>query len=212
MTIRFLLVCEGSSDAALIPHISKMVFQSGHSDPQGQAWPRSGSLADKIREALQFSSPCDLLLVHRDADASQKTRSAGAERRYAEIEEAVRDSGFTEPWVGIVPVRMTESWLLVDPSAIRYVAGRPLSNTPLDLPLLGRVELEPDPKARLVEALVTASGTNGRRRKRFIENIPTLRHQLLQDLPVGGPLEQVPSWVRFRADLLVALRRIESSV
>jgi hypothetical protein len=100
---------------------------------------------------------------------------------------------------------MTESWLLVDETAIRYVAGCPRSNTSLDLPPLRRVELESDPKGRLEQALLAASSKSGRRLRRFERDIPTLRRQLLNDLPVGGPLEQVPSWVRFRDDLIAAL-------
>ncbi len=210
MTVRFLLVCEGSSDAALIPHISRLLIHYGQPDPEGSHWSKSGPLIGKIQEGLSFYGDCDLLFLHRDADSDLETQSAGPKRRHTEIYEAVRDSGFTRNWVGIVPVRMTEAWLLVNESSIRYVAGRPRSNTPLDLPSLRLVEHEPDPKARLTEALITASGTSGRDRKRFIRAIPSLRHQLLQDLPVGGLLEQVPSWVRFREDLIAALTRHKS--
>ena len=201
MKVRFLLICEGSSDTSILPHIEKLLFLFGLSDIEGDYWAKSGRLVDKIQDGLRYFGNCDLLLVHRDADSDQETQSAGAGRRYREICEAVGDSGFTGNWMGIVPVRMTETWLLVDESAIRYVAGRPRSDTPIDLPPLRLVEHEADPKTRLAEALVAASGTTGRKRKRFIEAIPSLRHQLLQDLPIGGPLEQVPSWVRFRNDL-----------
>ena len=69
MTLRFLLVCEGSSDAALIPHISRLLLKFGLLDPQGISWNRSGPLVDKISEGLRHSGGCDLLLVHRDADS-----------------------------------------------------------------------------------------------------------------------------------------------
>ena len=205
MTFRFLLVCEGSSDAALIPHIRRLLIRFEQTDPEGSYWARPNPLADKIREGLHHSGGCDLLFVHRDADASQETRSAGPERRYAEIDAAVRDSGYIGAWVSIVPVRMTESWLLLDESAIRRVAGRPQSNTPLDLPPPNCVESEPAPKSRLQQALITANGASGRRLQKFRRDLPRLRHQLLNDLPVGGMLEQVPSWMRFRSDLSTAL-------
>jgi hypothetical protein len=144
-------------------------------------------------------------MIHRDAEASRETHSAGPERRYAEIEEAVRDSGFAGTWVGIVPVRMTESWLILDETAIRRVAGRPHEDISLDLPSPSRVEREANPKGLLFDALMIASRKSGRRLRRFERDIPALRRQLLQDLPAGGPLEQVPSWVRFRKDLLAAL-------
>ena len=201
MTLRFLLVCEGSSDSALIPHISRLLLQSGHFDPQGQSWTRSGSLANKIREGLQFSGFCDLLFVHRDADSDVETSSAGPERRYAEIEEAVHDSGFDGPWVGVVPVRMTESWLLLDEIAIRRFAGNLNGSNPMYLPAQTQVENESDPKGCLEKALVAASGLSGRHLRSFRRDIPELRRLLLEELPVGGSLEQVPSWVRFRDDI-----------
>lgn len=205
MTLRFLLVCEGSSDAALIHHISRLLLQSGHSDPQGQSWTRSGPLADKIREGLRFSGPCDLLLVHRDADSNVETPSAGPERRRQEISSAVINSGFQGPWAAIVPVQTTESWLLIDEPAIREIAGRRAGVSSLELPLLNRIEDVPNPKYRFWKALIAASGLSGRHLRRFERDMPALRYQLLQDLPVGGPLEQVPSWVRFRDDLLASL-------
>ena len=209
MTLRFLLVCEGSSDAALIPHISKLLLQNGQSDPQGIDWARSGSLADKIREGLFFSGACDLLFVHRDADSDEESRSAGPNRRANEIEAAVRDSGCDIPWVAIVPVRMTESWLLLDDSAIRQRAGRPNGNAPLGLPSQMQVESESDPKGCLEQALLAASETSGRKRRQISRDFPNDRRLLLGDLPVGGPLEQVPSWVRFRDNLLAALANME---
>lgn len=205
MTLRFLLVCEGSSDAALIHHISRLLLKNGHSDPQGQSWTRSGPLVNKIREGLQFSGPCDLLLVHRDADSNVETPSAGPERRHREILCAVRDSGFQGPWVAIVPVHATESWLLLDEPAIRQIAGHRAGVSSLELPLSNRVEDVTNPKDRLWKALVAASGLSGRHLRRFERDMAALRHQLLYDLAIGGPLEQVSSWVRFRNDLLAAL-------
>ena len=211
MTLRFLLVCEGSSDSALIGHISRLLIQNGQLDPQGVARTGSKPLPDKIREGLRYSGACDFLLIHRDADADSETQSAGPKRRAKEIADAVRDSGYSGIWVGIVPVRMTEAWLLLDESAIRTVAGRPRSNVPLDLPSPNQVESEADPKAILEQILITASETSGRKRNIFRRDISSLKHRLLVDLPVGGPLEQVPSWVRFRDDLLAALASMDSS-
>ena len=73
-----------------------------------------------------------MLFVHRDADSSQESSSAGPERRYDEVARAVADASYDGAWVGIVPVRMTEAWLLLDESAIRRVAGRPHGDEPLD--------------------------------------------------------------------------------
>ena len=201
MTLRFLLVCEGSSDAALIPHISKLLLQNGQSDPQGIAWTRSGPLPNKIRGGLEYSGACDLLLVHRDADSQEDTRSAGPQKRVEEIRSAVGQSEVDIPWAGVIPVQTTESWLLLDESAIRRAAGKPSGSVPLSLPTQTQVEGESDPKGCLERALLAASETSGRRREKFVRDIPHMRRTLLEELPVGGQLLQVPSWVRFRDDL-----------
>ena len=210
MTIRFLLVCEGSSDAALISHISRMLLQFDHSDPQGVSWTRSGLLVDKIQQGLEHSGGCDLLLVHRDADSDIDTARAGPGKRYEEIAEAIARSEYIGPWAGIVPVHMTETWLLLEPSAIRRVAGKPNGTVPLGLPERGEVERESNPKGCLEQALISASETTGRRLKKLRRDLPHLRRLLLEDLPAGGSLESVPSWVRFRNDLSVAAAGVES--
>ena len=135
---------------------------------------------------------------------------APAQKRRQEISEAVGDSGFKGPRVGIVPVQTTESWLLLDETEIREIAGRPTGVVSLDLPTWNRIEYISDPKYALHQALIVASETAGKRRRNFMRDIPILRQQLLDNLPIGGPLEQVPSWVRFRDDLQEALDFITS--
>ena len=208
MTIRFLLVCEGSSDAALVQHIRRMLVEYGQSDPEGMSWHKGRQLTDKIQGGLQHAGDIDLLLVHRDADASEETPSAGPQRRYDEIIQSVSDSGYGGAWVGIVPVRMTEAWLLLDEAEIRRVAGRPKSEEPLRLPSPTQVENCANPKQRLAKALTIASGASGRRLRRLQRDLPQFRHQLLGNLSIGGLLEQVPSWVRFRDDLQKALHEL----
>ena len=212
MTLRFLLVCEGSSDTALIPHIRRLLVQYGQTDPEGNYWTRGNLLAEKIQEELQHSGDCDLLLLHRDAGAYQETRDAGPERRYDEIRRAVSEAGYTGAWVGIVPVQMTEAWLLLDEPAIRKVAGRPHSNAPLGLPPPNQVESDSDPTGRLAEALIVASGASGRRLRRFERDLPQIHRQLLEGLPPGGLLEQVPSWVRFRDELETELNTLQNDL
>ena len=68
MTVRFLLVCEGSSDTSLVAHIEKLLLHYGLSDLKGDHWAKSGSLMHKIRDGLKHFGDCDLLFVHRDAD------------------------------------------------------------------------------------------------------------------------------------------------
>ena len=199
--MRFLFVCEGSSDEPLADHIQRLLIEYGQPDPDGEPWRYGRRVADKIRQGLRAAGVPDLLFVHRDAD------NAGAEARYREIEAAVRrEAQDGTSWIGVVPVRMTEAWLLLDEAAIRDVVGKPDGRAPLDLPAPGRAERVADPKERLRDVLLTASGNRGRRRRKFDQEFPRLRRRLLQDLPIGGELERLESWSRFRDDTIRALR------
>ena len=203
--MRFLFVCDGSSDACLVDHIQRLLIDLGQPDPDGDTWHHGSRVADKVQAALRASDRgFDLLFVHRDAEG------AGAEARYREIERAVRDVTQDGPlWRGVVPVHMTEAWLLLNEAAIRNVAGKPHGRTPLCLPAPGHVEQEADPKRRLKNALLAASENRGRRRRKFAAEFPRLRRQLLQDLPIGGALERLGSWMRFRDDTADALRELD---
>lgn len=204
--MRFLLVCEGSSDAALREHILNLVDGYTLTTPEGEVWHRStgGGLANKIRNGFDNFGNFDLLFVHRDTD------NARVETRHAEIAGAIQESGYAGPWVGIVPVRMTEAWLLSDEFAIRRAAGKPQGKTPLDLPHPRDIERVSDPKGVLATALLKASESRGRRRRKSDREFPRLRRQLLQNLYPGGALEQVPSWARFRDDTVAALRELRA--
>lgn len=191
--MRFVLVCEGSSDAALASHIQRLLAQCGCANPRGDVFHRGSRVAQKVGEAVKLSSDLDLLFVHRDAN------NAGAERRYLQIKEAVENTLPTASrWVAVVPVRMTEAWLLLDEAAIRKVVGKPNGRQPLDLPSPRHVEGVPDPKDVLRQAMLAAVATTGRRRRKFKQEFPRLRRSLLEDLPIGGKLEALPSWRAFR--------------
>ena len=203
MAIRFLLVCDGSSDIGLGNHIQDLLVQCGAFEVDWTSSYVGRRLVDKIRLGLRQSGDPNLLFVHRDAEASEPNR------RYEEIATAVSEVGFSGQWVALVPKRMTEAWLLLDGPAIREIVGRPRGTEPLNLPSPRDVESDVNPKERLRRALLAASAPRGRRRlKRFNANWENYRNQLLENLPVGGPLEQLASWTRFRDDTVVALNRI----
>ena len=196
MTIRFLLICEGSSDAALVSHIQALLIDCGASEADDVASYRGRRVSDKVRIGLQYDRSVNLLFVHRDADTMDP------DTRYDEIREGVTEAGYDGRWVGVVPVRMMEAWLLADEAAIRRVAGRPRGTEPLDLPVPDELENIPDPKETLREVLMKAGAPRGvRRRKRLKADFGNLRKQLAENLPPGGSLEQVAAWARFRDDV-----------
>ena len=101
MTIRFLLICEGSSDTALVSHIQALLIDCGASRPMDLH--HIADAADKVRIWLQYNRGVNLLFIHRDADKMDP------DTRYDEIREAVTAAGYDGRWVGVVPVRMMEA-------------------------------------------------------------------------------------------------------
>ena len=204
MVVACLLVCEGSSDAPLVSHIQRLLDKFGCHSSVFDVSTSGRRLVDKVRNGLSRASYYDLLFVHRDADR------AGVDARYREIDEAVQQSGYGGSWVGIVPVRTTEAWLLLDETAIRNIVRNLNGRIRLNLPSPAEAERLADPKSALRSAMLFAAGVHGRKRRELARELPNLRNRLLENLPIDGLLEQVPSWVRFRDDTVAALQAMSS--
>lgn len=202
MVMRFLLVCEGATDIPLASHIQRLLVAVGRQHVDFEISTVGRTLVDKVRNGLRLSPRVDLLFVHRDAD------NMGWEVRRSEIEQAVREAGFQKPWVPVVPVRMTEAWLLLDEVAIRRAVRKPDGRQIITLPAPSEIERRANPREILNTALLDASEMRGRRRTGLRQDLPTLRRNLLATLPIGGPLEQLESWRHFRDDTFTALDRI----
>ncbi|MEY4570277.1 MAG: hypothetical protein RLZZ398_1716 [Verrucomicrobiota bacterium] len=165
--LRFTLVAEGTSDRVLIPilrwmllrHHRNFEWMGQFADLQELPKPPR-TLPQKIATASELF-PADVIFIHRDSD-----RVPPANRR-KEITEAI-ESLTRSParhCVPVIPVRMTEAWLLVSENALRGASGNLNGRIPLKLPASQNLERIPDPKKVLQTLLVEASGLSGRRRK-----------------------------------------------
>lgn len=199
--IQFTLFADGSTDRALLPLLRWLIRETHRPDtiaheflsrPQFRA---DLSFAQRLHTALDIA-PCDILFIHRDAEKQ------ASQLRYEEVASAVASLSELRgkvPHVCVVPVRMTEAWLLAEEAAIRKAAGRPNSAEPLDLPKLNRIENEPDPKAMLYGLLREASGKRGRRRKSFdVREAAALVPEFITSF---APLRQLSAFARLEADL-----------
>ena len=136
----------------------------------------------------------DILFVHRDAE------SVSRELRCEEIP--------SEPGriVRVVPVRMTEAWLLIDAPALRSAAGNPNGRAPLELPPLSRLETLPDPKRALHSLILDASELSGARRRSRLKRDMARRVERLASLITDfGPLRRLPAFLAFEAEAHQAL-------
>lgn len=200
--LRYTLVSDGSSDASLLPIMSWLLRENGVTIAIQATWADlrrlrypAKTLSEKIQRAQELY-PCDLLFIHRDGEAQPR------QQRLTEIHAAVNDRQLSTekvPFICIIPIRMTEAWLLFNESAIRHAAGNRSGQQKLTLPPLTKVESVADPKDLLYEALKTASGLNGRRLKQFRPNQHARRvAELIDDF---SPLRDLPAFAAVEADI-----------
>ncbi len=203
------LLSEGSSDKVLIPILEWLMRKHTPQTPSSVEWvdllrcPRKPStMIEKITAALDLYR-CHVLFVHRDSDGPDP------ENRYGEIRDAIASlphGSRLPPYVCVVPIRMTEAWLLTDEAAIRNAAGNPNGTVPLTLPSLQRVETIPDPKEKLNDLLRIASQLHGRRLKRFKDDLCVQRVAgCMNDFQ---KLRTLSAFQRLESDLIATIRQL----
>ena len=165
LELRYTLLCDGSSDRRLLPIVT-WVLRQHTTLPIAPAWAdfrflarRPSTLQERAIAAIEYY-PATSLLIHRDAEAATR------DQRINEIAEAVEGLAIPD-YVCVIPVRMQEAWLLFDEAAIRQAAGNPNGRRSLSLPSLQRLELVPNPKELLLQALRDASELGSRRLATF---------------------------------------------
>ncbi len=211
--LRYTLVTDGPSDQLLKHPIEWLLAKLTSLDFDGE-WANPSSLlqrsgpdavssarkkpqkdlplATRLGPALE-SYPCQLVFIHRDAERGPR------EDRVTEIVRALGRLSSPPPAVCVVPVRMTEAWLLFNEQALREAAGNPNGQMNLVLPTTKRLESLPDPKQILRELLEKASGLNRRRLKRF--RWSQARQRLAELIDDYSPLEQLLAFRSLKSDL-----------
>jgi len=202
MTLRYVLIADGSSDAVLHAVIRWSLRQQAPNLAIGESptlLRRHRPPGDTYLEALDIWQP-DLVVFHRDAEAIDPRV------RRAELPQEGR-------LVPLIPVRMTEAWLLFDEAAIRAAAGRPRGREPLMLPKLSQLEGRADPKELLEGALIEAAGSpSGRALRRLREDLGMLKHRVAENIEDFTPLRALSAFAQWEADLSAALRGLGITV
>ena len=202
MTLRALLLADGPSDLPLAMHLEALCADHGREVQVTPIDPRrlgldGRTVEDRLRIVLAQDVEPDFVFIHRDAEAQSP------DDRIAEVKRGATAAGISvETVVPVVPVRMTEAWLLLDEMEIRRVSGRPSSTNALGLPSAGQAENIADPKALLRKALLKAGDPSGKRRRRqFERDFGRHRALLLQRLDPRGPVTKLSAWQRLDADV-----------
>lgn len=168
-TLKITLLGDGSSDRCLLAHILWTIGSHIRAEtvvePTFMSIPQTSDgrdLKSRVVATLQ-EAPCNILFIHRDAERESH------HVRLSEIKKALNNT--EDISVPIIPVRMTEAWLLFDSSAIRHAADNPNGKIQLNIPRLQDIERVADPKKELEGLLCVASEKSGRRLAQFKRDI-----------------------------------------
>lgn len=205
-SIRYTLLADGPSDRCLVRIINWLLETIPAMTQVGVIaqvadfrWLRNppAMLAEKMRCSVKLY-PCDVLFVHRDAEREPR------EKRIAEINQAVEEAR-VQLHIPVIPVRMTEAWLLIDEQAIRRAADNPNGAVALELPPLTTLEQLPDPKAMLRGLLVAASEKTGRRLDQFRRDLNHRVQRVAQLIGDFVPLRALSAFRAFERETVAVL-------
>ncbi len=189
--LRVSLIGDGSSDRCLWPVIVWSVHDRFGAEVEIASAgfvARAGQAPVEILEQVLHQDDPDLVVFHRDAEGE-------------EPEIRLREIPSQERVVPVIPVRMTEAWLLFDAAAIARAADNP-SFTGMNLPRLARVESLPDPKEALNALLIEASDLSGNRtRQRFHRDLGMRRAWVADYIESFAPLRELSAFRAFETAL-----------
>lgn len=206
--IRFALLSEGTSERPLVDHLVTLCVREGFSAtgewPDLRRFAAGKNVASQLHCLIDLDDRFDLVFIHRDADA----------RSDAHVRAIVQEGATLLPnrirAVPVIPIQEIEAWLLLDEQAILRAARNIKGREPLDLPKVGRIEDRATPKEVLIDALEKAAKP-GSDRKAIRGDFPRLRRELLQNLDLDGPINQLTAWQQLLRDLKAALAELPSS-
>ena len=209
--LKITLISDGSSDATLLQVIKwsisqlylELPVQCKYADFRNLKHKiRTGDIATRIKVADQLF-PFDLCFYHRDAESNDIKKIV--KLRKWEIQEHV-PAEYKDTVVCLVPVRMMESWLLIDELAIKSAACNSNYTQRLNMPSLRQIETLPDPKSTLHSLLKEAKNSSKRRLKSF--NVEAAVHDVSTYIEDFSPLKSLQAYHLFEEDLKAALERL----
>ena len=195
------LITDGSSAQALIPLlttlISELLPDTRFEPPHWVAPPDKNALSEKLAYALDPTNfQFDILFVHRDAE------NESIAKRVEEITQSTPQG--QHPVVCVIPVKMTETWLITSEKTIKEAVGNPLAKTKLKLPAVSKIE-SCNSKDVLDKALTEACEYGTQRRRKFKPEYFRRRvAELTSDLTT---LRKIPSFKQMEEALINVLQQ-----
>ncbi len=186
--LTYAVVADSGTDRLLVPIIEWAIHRL---DPQVEILePEFSKRHGPVGEFLDSYDPSTMLIFcHRDSE------NQTVDQRMREFSPITR-----RDVVPVIPVRMSEAWILFDGAAISQAAG--LSGNGVTTPRISDLENLSDPKQHLDELLLTAAGNpSGRRGRNFKRSIIERRVSVASLISDYSPLEGLPAFHCFQRHL-----------
>jgi hypothetical protein len=219
-TVTLALYAEGSTDGIFLPEIIERTTKnilSQRSSPPTQVrlpyskWNKPVDIVKRDQCLLYIARETaiyDALIIHSDGD------HRGYEQTLSELfqpgkklvlEAKDRDEDICADLVPLIPVRMTEAWMLADPDALCSVLSKKVETRALGIPTKAKlVEKELKPKKTLdhiIQALYPQQSRDWKRLK------VKLYEELGSEISLKR-LSEVPSYQQFMEDMTATLRTL----
>jgi hypothetical protein len=108
--------------------------------------------------------------------------------------------------IPIIPVRMTESWLLIDKNAIKIAAGNRKYQGDIILPNTNQLETLSDPKDYLFDLIKQVSEKKGRKLKRL--NLYFARYIISKNIRDYSVLRQLSAFRHLENEINKVMKEI----
>jgi hypothetical protein len=225
MELSLALYAEGPSDNRFLPLIIERTAQniidqyklkglhedvdlSGVKIISKQQGKRDVCILSAAREACKYNA----LIVHSDADdkTSERAHKERIQPGFDLVLKLKSTEKVCEYLIPLIPVQMTEAWMLADGKALLNTIGADRSSQSPRLPKVSEIERDANPKHTLNEILRTAnlnrssSKRSSYRRKLDVNDC----YEPLASIIDLSKLALVPSYKAFRNDLTEALASI----
>lgn len=167
--------------------------------------PKLGSWVDNVLQLSKdaFERGIQVLCIHVDADNASQMEAFANKINPAFKAVLERDEELCKNLVAVIPVHMSEAWMLANKELFKEELGTSKSNA--DLNIARKPESIADPKETIENAIRIAESDLPRKSRRI--TVTDLYQPLGQTIPLSD-LVLLPSYDNFRTAVLQAFRTL----
>ncbi|MDI9309094.1 MAG: DUF4276 family protein [Limnohabitans sp.] len=145
------------------------------------------------------------LFVHTDADSVNDNLAFQSKIIPAQELLKQKDDGFCKHIIAVVPIQMTESWMIADKELLKNEIG--IDKSDVDLGIHLNPELINDPKTA-IEEIIRISKADVTKRKRSKGLVISDLYQIIGQKTELSELEKLSSYQKFKNSLIDKLREL----